>query len=41
MLSRAANDPELARILMGAFPNIENAWESETRRMPKQQPSWE
>lgn len=34
MLSRAANDPELARILMGAFPNIENAWESETRRMP-------
>lgn len=34
MLSRAANDPELARVLMGAFPNIRNAWESETRRMP-------
>lgn len=35
MLRRAAGDPELAHVLMGAFTNIEGAWESEQRRMPK------
>ena len=34
MLSRAARDPELAGVLMKAFPNIEDAWESEASRMP-------
>ena len=34
MLSRAAKDPELAGVLMEAFPNIEDAWESESCRMP-------
>lgn len=34
MLSRAAKDPELAGVLMKAFPNIEDAWESEASRMP-------
>mgnify|MGYP001042448286 CR=1 FL=1 len=35
MLKRANKDPELAHVLMGAFSNIEEAWESEQRRMPK------
>lgn len=35
MLSRSGKDPELAHVLMGAFPNIADAWASELRRMPK------
>ncbi|NEG55147.1 hypothetical protein [Bifidobacterium platyrrhinorum] len=35
MLSRSSRDAELAHVLMGAFPNIESAWQSEIRRMPK------
>lgn len=33
--SRSGKDPELAHVLMGAFPNIADAWASELRRMPK------
>ena len=35
MLSRSGKDPERAHVLMGAFPNIADAWASELRRMPK------
>lgn len=35
MLGRADRDPELANVLMDAFPCIESAWAVEQRRMPK------
>lgn len=35
MLSRSSHDPDLAHALMGAFPNVEAAWSSEARRMPR------
>ena len=34
MLRRSGKDPELAHVLMGAFANVNDAWESEKRRMP-------
>ena len=34
ILRRSSDDPELAQVLMGAFPYIERAWELETKRMP-------
>ncbi|MBW3093420.1 Abi family protein [Bifidobacterium sp. 82T10] len=37
MLGRADKDPELVMVLMGAFPDIESAWQIEERRMPKAQ----
>ncbi|RSX53684.1 Ycg4K [Bifidobacterium goeldii] len=33
MLRQAGKDPELAAVLMNAFPNIRNAWALEERRM--------
>ena len=35
MLARSSRDMELAHVLMKAFPNIEDAWSAEVRRMPK------
>ena len=34
MLSRSSSDPELAQVLMNAFPEINRAWMIEQKRMP-------